>query len=79
MSGLRGWRVAGNDINSLDPNATLLRVRQLVVSEDAGFLSQLTEEEIVDMLLCSAGFIAAIKREYPEFVTVMLSAEANFD
>ena len=49
------------DLDGIDPNATLLRVRQLVNKEGSEFLVNLSREELMDMILCACSSLGSMR------------------
>ncbi len=54
-----------DDINTLDPIATLARLRRLIDTGFTGHLRGLSENELIDIILCAGGFIKALGEILP--------------
>ncbi len=66
------------DINALDPNATLLRLRELIQGGNTNLMIRLDKTELVDMVLCACGFLAALRELNPALMDAVLSQPADF-
>ena len=52
---------AVDNIAEVDPNATLLRVRQVMMRDDADFLLGLSHAELADMVLCACANLSVLR------------------
>lgn len=65
------------DINEVDPNVTVRRVRALVKGkgEEAGSVFGLSRTEITDMLFCAASLLSSVEDLLPPGFLELVMAE----
>ena len=69
------------DLAAIDPNETLLRVRQLVRSQngDVEFLLRLDDVQIMDMLICATSIIHVLESVNPTVVDKLFTKGVDFN